>query len=74
MRGFSGLVVLRGGEENGRDENLRVDLRGEEGEQVEGRGPVVLAIVMQVSLHTLHQLADVLHDWLDIPVLAVGET
>ena len=47
---------------------------GEEGEQVEGRGPVVLALVIQVSLNTLHQLADILHDWLDIPVLAVGET
>ena len=60
MRGFPGLVGLRGGEKDSHDENLRVDLQGEERKHVEGSGPVVLILVMQVSLDTLHQLGHVL--------------
>ena len=43
-------------QEDGRDHDLQVNLRGEEGEEVEGGRPVVLALVMEVGLHCLHQL------------------
>ena len=47
-------------QEDGRDHDLQVNLRGEEGEEVEGGRPVVLALVMEVGLHCLHQLSALL--------------
>ena len=57
---LSRLLMFGRGEEDGGDHHLQVQLGDEEGEEVEGGGPVVLALVVQERLDSLDQLGALL--------------